>query len=235
MKFDKLKAVVILTIAFVAIATYNPLLTGVLASSTLVAFKAGIGCRYSSLEKRIVYALAFLYFLISTALGVMLENLIESLSVLLNYTIAIHLIVAFLLLISGYTTIRKATCGIDLSNKTSFAIVIPCPVCFAAIFISCYFASQILEIPKIVIGAIVGTIIVLGILFLSLQRKENPERLGQIMLLLGIYYIFAMLLIPAVMQGMSLKYSITDNFNPYSLILLIPIALGAIRGARRYG
>ncbi|MEM0303187.1 MAG: DUF2162 domain-containing protein [Archaeoglobaceae archaeon] len=235
MRFDKFKSALIFTMALVAIIVYNPLIAGILASSAIVAFKAGIGCRYSSMNKKIVYFFALIYFSISTIVGFILENIIESLSALLSYTIGFHLIVASLLVLAGYTTIKKASCGVDLTSKTSLAIAIPCPVCFAAIFISCYFASQILEIPKIAMGAIVGTIIALGIIALSSGKKENPERLGKIMLLCGVYYLFAMLLIPAVIQGMSLKYSITDNFSPYSLILLIPLILGAIRGAARYG
>ncbi|MEM0350702.1 MAG: DUF2162 domain-containing protein [Archaeoglobaceae archaeon] len=232
MKLYRVEAIFIATL--IALIALNPQIAGLMIGSAIVAFKAGIGCRYSNLEKKIVYILALTYFSIATIFGFMLESLIFSLSTLLNYTIAFHLIVATLLILAGYMTIRKASCGIDLSNKTFLAMAIPCPVCFAAIFISCYFASQIIEIPKIAIGAIVGAIIASGILFLSYGRKRDPERLGKIMLLLGIYYIFAMLLVPAIIQGMNLDYSISDNFNPYSLVLLIPIALGVIRGVMKY-
>lgn len=235
MKLDRIKMVLLLiAMLLIAVIALNPLLSGVILGSAIVAFKAGIGCRYSSLDKKKVYFMALSYFLIAIILASMLEGIMSSLSDLLNYTVSLHLFIAFLLLIAGYVTIRKSACGIDLSNKTFLAIAIPCPVCFAAIFISCYFASLTLEISKLAIGAIVGAVIALGILFMSFQRKEDPEKLGKIMLVLGIYYFFAILLIPAVLQGMSFKYAITEFFSPYSLVLLIPIALGAIRGALRY-
>ncbi|MDI9609697.1 MAG: DUF2162 family putative transporter [Archaeoglobales archaeon] len=234
MKLYKTTGALIFTAVLLVIVVYTPLLMGIVASSAIVALKAGIGCRYSSLGRRAIYFLALFYLSLAIALVFLLENIMSSLSGFLNYTIAFHLIVASLLFLAGYMTIKKASCGIDLSSKTSLAIAVPCPVCFAAIFISCYFALQILEIPRLAIGAIVGAIIALGILILSLEKKENPERLGKIMLLLGVYYFFAMLLIPAVIEGMSFKFSIEDFFSPYSLILLIPITLGAIRGAMRY-
>ncbi|MDW7990417.1 MAG: DUF2162 family putative transporter [Archaeoglobaceae archaeon] len=240
MKFDKnlmrKSSIFVFLAIIIFVSIYNPFLTGIIAGAVITALKAGAGCRYGDVDKNTVYLVSFSYFLLALFLGLLIEKILDSLSLLLNYTIIFHIIIAILLLIAGYLTIRKSYCGLDISNKTFLAMVIPCPLCFGAIFISCYFASVVLEVSGAIIGLIVGTITSSGILILSVEKKKDPEKLGTIMLLLGVYYILSMFLIPAIVQGMSLKYSIQhSSFSPYLLLLIFPFVLGIIKGVMRYG
>lgn len=232
MKFDKIALVIFLIIISTSLA-YNPLVAGIIFGAAFVAIKAGVGCRYGSVSKKIIYLIAISYFLISMLLSFILKNIVNFVHSLISYTVAFHLAIALLLTILGFITVRKAFCGIDLSNKTFIAITIPCPACFAALLISCYFAS-LLNLNEILIGAIVGTVISSGILVFSIGRKPNPEKLGKVMLLLGIYYIFSILLIPAIIEGFRFDYPSREYFDPYFLIILVPLALGIVRGVFKY-
>ncbi|MCX8152231.1 MAG: DUF2162 domain-containing protein [Archaeoglobaceae archaeon] len=240
MKLDKNsmrnKSILAFLAILIFVSIYNPFLIAIFAGAVITALKAGAGCRYGDVNKNTVYLISFSYFLLALVLGLLIENILSLLSLLLNYTIIFHLIIAILLLIAGYLTIRNAYCGLDISNKTFLAMVIPCPLCFGATFISCYFASVMLEVSGAIIGLIVGTIISSGILILSVEKKKDPEKLGTLMLILGLYYLLSMFLIPAIIQGMSLKYSVQhSSFSPYLLLLIFPLVLGIIKGVMRYG
>ena len=239
MKLDKNSlaaklAMIVFALAFAAITAFKPLLLGVFAGAVIVAIKAGIGCRYGAVGKRAAFVLAMVYLVTAIILSHFLELIIPSISHLLSQTVLFHAAISLLLIFAGYETIKRIQCGFDISNKTFLAMAIPCPVCFGATLISCYFIAEALRISGIAVGLLVGAIIAAGIILLSLQKKENPERLGKIMILLGVYYIFGMLLIPAVIQGMSFKYSFPESFSPYSLLLLFILALGALKGVKKY-
>jgi|GEM_PF-1094434 len=218
----------------VSLTAYKPLFLGAVAGAMIVAIKAGIGCRYASVGRRAAFSLSLLYLATAAILGSLLEFILPSINQLLSYTVLFHAAISFLLIFAGYETIKRVQCFSDVSNRTFLAMAIPCPVCFGATLISCYFIAEALSISGIVVGLLVGTIIAAGIILLSLQKKENPERLGKIMILLGVYYIFGILLIPAVIQGMSFKYSVSESFSPYSLLLLFILALGVFKGVKKH-
>lgn len=234
MKLDKFIPTTFLLVLSILL-TYNPLIAGIIFGAAIIAIKASVGCRYGSVSKKIIYSTAISYFLISILLSLTLKNIVNSIHSLISYTILFHLTIAFLLIFLGFITVRKAFCGVDISNKTFVAIVIPCPACFAALLISCYFASLIFNLNEILIGAIVGAVISSGILAFSVGRRPNPEKLGKVMLILGVYYIFSILLIPAIIEGLKFDCQIQDYFDPYFLIVLVPLAFGLVRGAFRYG
>lgn len=237
MKIDK-NSFAIKTIMFafvlltVGLIVYKPLLLGAVAGAMVVAFKAGIGCRYSAVGKRAIFALSLTYLATAAILGYFLEQILQSINQLISYTVIFHAAISLLLIFTGYQTIKRIQ-WCDVSDKTFLAIAVPCPVCFGATLISCYFVSEALNISGILVGLLVGAIIAIGIILLSAGKRENPEKLGKIMILLGVYYIFSMLLIPAIIQGMSLRYSVSESFSPYSLLLLFILALGFVKGVRR--
>lgn len=239
MKLDKnildSKAGFIIFLAIILfLASYQPPILPAILGVVVVAVKAGLGCRYGTVSRETILSLSLIYFAIATVLGFLLDNLLPLLTQLLNYTLLFHLAISLALILAGYKTIRSFSCGLDVSNKTFLAIAIPCPVCFGATMISCYFVAEILKMSGLLVGLKVGAIIALGIVAISIGRRANPEKLGKIMILLGVYYIFSMLLIPAVIQGMKLEHKVSIDFSPYSLLLLFVFALGFVRGVREY-
>jgi len=51
------------------------------------------------------------------------------------------------------------------------------------------------------------------------------------MIILGIYYIFSILLIPAILQASKIKFNtLSFEISPYSLVLIVPIILGFVKG-----
>lgn len=232
--FDSKVIFIVFFSVVAALIAYEPLLFPASMGAMVVAAKAGLGCRYASVSRKTILTLSLVYFTIAAVLGYLLDLLIPLITQLLNYTLLFHLAISLLLVFSGYKTIRSLCCGLDASNKTFLAIAIPCPVCFGATLISCYFVAEVLETSNVFVGMLVGSIIALGIIAFSAKKRANPEKLGTIMLLLGVYYLFAMLLIPAVIQGMNFDFEVSSSFSPISLLLLFFLALGVVKGVK-YG
>uniref|UniRef100_A0A7J3TGB5 Transporter n=1 Tax=Geoglobus ahangari TaxID=113653 RepID=A0A7J3TGB5_9EURY len=214
------------------IAIINPLLIGALVGSLITSIKASLGCRYGRVGKSGIFSLVLTYISISVLIGFLMDRLLEYVFVLLNYTLIFHGIIACLLIYSGYITSKNFFChSKDISDKTFLAISLPCPVCIAGTLLSCYFLSQVVNINNFLTGVIVGGIISIGIISFSIGSRENPEKLGDIMIILGIYYIFSILLIPAILQASKIKFNtLSFEISPYSLVLIVPIILGFVKG-----
>ena len=212
-------------------ALINPLLTGAVVSSLITSIKASLGCRYGRVGKRAILSLALTYLFISVLISFLMDRLLESVFALLNYTLIFHGSIACLLIYSGYKTSKNFFCkSRDITDKSFLAISLPCPVCIAGTLLSCYFLSQAVNINNILTGLIVGGIISLGIVSFSIGGRENPEKLGDIMIILGVYYIFSILLIPAILQASRIKANLSFEISPYSLVLIVPIILGIVKG-----
>ncbi len=210
-------------------------ISGVLIGILIFALKVSLGCGLASLNRREVLSIAGVYFIISVFMGMAIELLPKSaLSSALNTGVAVHLVVAILLIALGVMTARKWNSHHhDISRKTFWALSMPCPACLAASFISCSFLSGLVEIESWKIGVLVGLLFFMSIAMFSsaLGRiKSAPSVMGNAMIFLGLFYILSMLLIPAYLNSQKISFApmnlpVTDMAYSYLFILSI-VALG---------
>jgi len=216
--------------------------TGVLIGILIIALKVSLGCGLAGLSRREMLSIAAGYLMISILLGMSIEMLPKNaLSATLNAGLAMHLIVALLLVALGVMTARKWNSHHhDISRKTFWALSMPCPACLAATFISCSFLAGLLQIDPWKIGALVGILFLLCIAVFSTalgRMKAAPSSLGSAMIFLGFFYILSVLLIPAYLNCQKISFlaasaPISDIIPSYLLIISL-IALGYL--ARRWG
>jgi len=231
--FSNLRKYILLIpfIIVVIVSLINPFLTGAIIGALITSIKASLGCRYGNVGKKTIFILASTYLIISILIAFLMDKLLNSILALLNYTLIFHGIIACVLVYFGYKTSKNFFSNSkDITNKTFLAISLPCPVCIAGTLLSCYLLSQIMDINPIIIGAIVGSIIFIGIISFSIDNRANPAKLGDIMIVLGVYYIFSILLIPAIFQASKIKFNLSFEVSPYSLVLVVPVILGFIKG-----
>lgn len=177
---------------------------GVLLGILIFGVKTGVGCGFSNLKPNEIFAIAGSYFILSLVLGtfvdyVNMDNFQKISSMGMNF----HVFLSLLLIGAGIYTQKKWNSGHDVSRKTFLIISMPCPVCLAALAISCMLLASSLEIGGLKIGLLVGTAFFVSVLastFLFKKMGKTPETLGSAMLLLGIYYLLGALLIPAYMN-----------------------------------
>ena len=216
--------------------------SGVLIGILVFSFKVSLGCGLASLSRREMLSIAAGYLAISLFMGMAIELLPENtFSAAINTGMAVHLLVALLLVALGTITAKSwnSHCH-DISRKTFWALSLPCPACLAASFISCSFLAGLVEIDTWKIGLLVGFLFFFSIAAFStlLRRiKADPSSLGRAMIFLGLFYILSILLIPAYINCQRISFlppgSSAGEIIPSYLMILSLMALGFL--GRRWG
>ncbi|HPY71762.1 MAG: DUF2162 domain-containing protein [Methanothrix sp.] len=189
--------------------------SGVLVGIIIFALKVSLGCGLASLSRREVLLIAAGYLGISLFMGVAVELLPDDLlTTALDAGVALHLLVAMLLVALGVMTAKNWNSHRhDISRKTFWILSLPCPACLAASFISCSFLAGIVKIEPWKIGVVVGLIFFFSIAAFSgfLGRiKRAPSAMGHAMIFLGLFYLMSMLIIPAYLNSQKISFVPTD-------------------------
>ncbi|HOI69680.1 MAG TPA: DUF2162 domain-containing protein [Methanothrix sp.] len=189
--------------------------SGVLVGIIIFALKVSLGCGLASLSRREVLLIAAGYLGISLFMGVAVELLPDDLlTTALDAGVALHLLVAMLLVALGVMTARDWNSHRhDISRKTFWVLSMPCPACLAASFISCSFLAEIAKIDAWKIGVVVGLLFFFSIAAFSgfLGRiKRAPSAMGHAMIFLGLFYLMSMLIIPAYLNSQKISFVPTD-------------------------
>ena len=217
-------------------------ISGVLIGILIFALKVGMGCGLANISCREMLSIATGYMMISLFMGVAIELLPESmLSTALNAGMAIHLMVALLLIALGVMTAKKWNRHHhDISRKTFWVLSMPCPACLAASFISCSFLAGLMDIDPWKIGALVGLLFFFSIAAFSTalgRMKTSPSSLGNAMIFLGLFYILSILLIPAYLESQKISFIAASaplgEIIPSYLLIMSLMAMGFL--GKRWG
>ncbi|MBP2031192.1 putative transporter [Methanohalophilus levihalophilus] len=177
---------------------------GVLISILVFAVKAGIGCGCSTIHKRDILLIASSYLVMATIIGIILTRVdISYLMEISSAGIAIHALMALLLIGVGVYTSKNWHSGKDVSHRTFALLSIPCPVCLAALFISIMLLGSSLETSTAILGFAVGIVFFAAVIVSSLtlrKLEKGPDTLGNIMTFLGIFYMLGAIIAPAYMK-----------------------------------
>lgn len=216
------------------------LTAGTLAGIAILSLKTGLGCGLSGLTTREVLGFAGIYALVAFLLGGVAGMVSPDISELvLASGILMHLIIAAGLVFFGVQTRKNWISGEkDISRHTFLWISLPCPACIAATFLACLVLTDITGIAGFQIGAYVGLIFFLGILLTSFTisycagklGKKNPSTLGSSMIVLGLFYLFCPLIIPAYIDSQAigpLDFAVpAGDIGMGLLLILLPVAAG---------
>lgn len=218
---------------------------GILSSVFIFGLKTGIGCGFSRTKWTAVFALCLLYFGIALVAGYFMDAIDVTSFMSSPLATAIHITLALFLLAGGIVTMKKWHAGCDVSNKTFLIMVFPCPVCMAALLVSCVALSTVVDLNGIIIGALVGIVFIISILATTLFMKNlskitkklhinfdgTPDTLGAIMVFIGLFYLIAAIMIPAYIGASTARSSIPISFGTAELAILIGICLLIAFGA----
>ena len=220
------------------------LMIGILLAVAKFSAKASLGSAYSPVGKKGILLIACVYLVIGIMAGVVVQLVGATLvsdrlmATLFDFgiTFAIFQVTLSVLLgVFGFLTINKWKQGKDVSDKTFLAMVIPCPVCVATVFISTT-SLVIAGVEAIDAGLLVGgafSVSIMGIAFLlrRLKPRRNPTTLGVIMVFFALVYAVTVLFAPAYLEAS--RMSIERDFPlgdmvPVFLTVLIIVAMGFI-------
>jgi len=177
---------------------------GILMAILLFGVKTGIGCGFSNRSLKSILLLASSYLVLSIVLGSLIGYVDQSnLDVIASMGMSLHVLVALLLIGAGIYTQKQWNCGCDVSHRTFLVISLPCPVCLTALFISCMLLASYIDMSGTLIGLLVGIVFFISVVSTSLLCKKlgkTPETLGNIMMILGIYYLMGAIIVPAYIK-----------------------------------
>ncbi|WNY26594.1 DUF2162 domain-containing protein [Methanolapillus ohkumae] len=187
------------------------IVVGILSSVFIFGLKTGIGCGFSKVKWPVVFGLCILYFIIAVVAGYFMDAIDVASFMSSPLASAIHITLALFMVFGGIYTMKKWNAGCDVSKKTFLILVFPCPVCMAALLVSCVALSTVVTIDGVLIGAIVGIVfavsIILSTLFMrnlgkitqlvGFQFSGTPDTLGSVMVFIGVFYLTAAIMIPA--------------------------------------
>ncbi|NPE29903.1 DUF2162 domain-containing protein [Methanococcoides sp. SA1] len=177
---------------------------GILMAILLFGVKTGIGCGFSNRSLKSILLLATSYLILSIVLGSLIGYVDQSnLDVIASMGMSLHVLVALLLIGAGIYTQKQWNCGCDVSHRTFLVISLPCPVCLTALFISCMLLASYIDRSGTLIGLLVGVVFFISVVSTSLLCKKlgkTTETLGNIMMILGIYYLMGAIIVPAYIK-----------------------------------
>lgn len=217
-------------------------ISGVLIGILIFSLKVSMGCGLASLTRREMLSIAAGYLVISLFMGLATQLLPDDIfSAAISAGMAIHLVVALLLIALGVMTAKKWNAHHDdISRKTFWVLSMPCPACLAASFISCSFMASLMKLSAWKVGILVGLIFFISIVAFSTALEwmnASPSALGNYMIFLGLFYILSIMLIPAYISSQKISFQASsislDQIIPSYLLIVSLVAAGFL--SRRMG
>lgn len=194
---------------------YSSLIIGVGISTGLFAFKTGVGEYYfisrqnRILKKFIFTVITAIVYLTIFALSFFIVNRenfifnnIAILQDLFKSGVYIHFFWAVALFIWGYFLLKS-----DHSHKNRKAwmlLAVPCPVCASAIFLVCAFLNNIFPEKTLLLLILssgfflmINFLTIACLIFFGRKFSASPEKiLGNLMILIGAYFVLMLLIAP---------------------------------------
>ncbi len=189
------------------------LILGVFLSIGVFALKSGGGLAYVFLQmpgrtKRILTSLLFMtgYGIVFGMVALILLNVdlmthSDKLQAFFKSGMTLHFFLAILLLLWGSILLKKSH-GQQQTTRGWILLVIPCPVCFTVILLSCSFIYAVypgnpLVFFSLYAGYILISLIVATVAARLIQNQEAAEHLlGMLMIYIAVYFIISVIAVP---------------------------------------
>ena len=214
------------------------------------AIKVGFGLAYGRVGAKGIAITIATYIVLFLVIALLSGKLTVFVSPLLAKGPYLHILMAAGLVAWGlYAMARPActhqTCREDAdAAMPSLLLIVPCPVCLAAMIFSTGAALAVIKLPPVLVGTGMGfTFAAFTMLIRSIAVAGKSERtgasLGLVMITIGIYF-FASLFLPAKIEAARNIYSSfidrgeAADINGWAGVLLILLASIGIGYFRKY-
>ena len=186
---------------------------GMLFSLGIFAVKVGLGLGYGKVKAKGVSITLAGYVLLFVGVALLSQTLMPILEPLLRKGPYLHILMATGMIAWGFFTIRglrhtsrsasqSDCCGVPILS--TLLLIVPCPVCIAAMTFSTWAALGVIKLPSLIVGIGLGLIfalLTLAIVGLTrIKQTSSPEiSLGLGMIAIGFYFM-ASLYLPAKIE-----------------------------------
>ncbi len=228
---------------------------GMLFSLSIFAVKVGLGLSYGEVKRKGACVTLGGYIALFVGVALLSQTLMRVLEPLLRKGPYLHILIATGMIAWGLITIGRlghegrttpqAGCC-DVAPVSSLLLIVPCPVCIAAMTFSTWSALNAVKLPAALVGLGLGlafaamTLVVMALA--GLRRSEHPETaLGLTMITVGLYFIASLYLPAKIAEAKGMYASLATESNGVSTyhgvaigaILLALMGVGFFAGKRR--
>ena len=227
---------------------------GVLFSLGIFAVKVGFGLGYGRIGIKGVSVTLAGYVVLFMIIALLSGKLMNMIAPILSTGPYLHILMSAGLIAWGLYAVMGSRTMHQPGQKTaeaalrpSLLLIIPCPVCVAAMTFSTWTALGAIKLPAALVGIGMGlSFAVLTILFLALARSgksEYPEAsLGLTMIAIGLYFVAALLLPAKIEEAKGVYASFVDkggmvdhtNTIGVLIVLLIAMFIGYLTKQKEY-
>jgi predicted transporter len=216
---------------------------GTFFSLGIFAVKVGFGLGFGRVGVKSAGVALAGYVVLFMMIALLSKKLMGMIAPVLTQGPYLHVLMAAGMLAWGIYAIRGSRCmhqngqkEADSMLRPSLLLIIPCPVCLAAMTFSTWSALSVTQLPAVFVGLGLGlSFAALALLFLFIARfgkSESPETpLGLAMITIGLYYV-ASLFLPAkieeargIYESFVDKIVATDHKNLIGVLLTLCIAM----------
>lgn len=186
---------------------------GMLFSLGIFAVKVGFGLGFGGMRWKGIFLTLSMYLVLFILIAMLSESLIKVLEPVLKKGPYLHILMATGMIAWGFFTIRglrhtsrstpqSECCGVPIVS--TLLLIVPCPVCIAAMTFSTWAALSVIKLPSLIVGIGLGVIfalLTLAIVGLTrIKQTSSPEiSLGLGMIVIGFYFM-ASLYLPAKIE-----------------------------------
>ena len=223
---------------------------GTLFTLGVFAVKAGLGLAYGRVgAKGTALALAA-YITLFIAMALLAEKLSGLLLPLLAKGPYLHIAMAAGMIAWGLFAIARPAgshqaCGKDGDVAVpALLLILPCPVCLAAMTFSTASALAVIKLPPALIGTGIGAAFASLAIFVRLiagagRSEKTGASLGLVMIAIGVYFLASLFLPAKIEQAVSIYSSFTGggggaDINSSAGVLLILLASVGIGYFRKH-
>jgi predicted transporter len=237
---------------------FKSLILGLFLSIGAFAIKSGSGLAYvlvqnSGKDKRALIVLLFMagYGMVFGAAAALVLNVnltahIDVLQHLFQSGMSLHLFLAMLLMAWGIHLLKNRR----ERHKTTrgwIPLVVPCPVCFTVICLSCSFLNAIfpdrpLVFPAVYTGFIIVSLTVAVSITFLVRNPGSAERfLGLLMIYIAVYFMLSIIVVPQF-TDLDKIYRLSMSDSPFelsqgkvflSLLTITALAIGFFNPLKR--
>jgi predicted transporter len=228
---------------------------GMLFSLSIFAVKVGLGLSYGKVKRKGIYIALGGHIALFVGVALLSQTLMRILEPLLRKGPYLHICIATGMIAWGVVTIARLghesrrspqTGCCNSSPVPSLFLILPCPVCIAAMTFSTWSALNAVKLPAALVGLGLGfaftamTLVVVA--FAGLGRSEHPETtLGLTMITVGLYFIASLYLPAKIAEAKGMYTSLATEGNAVSTyhgmaigaILLALVVIGFFAGKPR--
>ncbi|MCL0028288.1 DUF2162 domain-containing protein [Peptococcaceae bacterium] len=198
--------------------------------SGILAAKAGVGGGLAGLNKREIIFVAVLYSFIIIPAGFIFKGG-ASLSIilkLLNIFLFFYAIMSLVLIAAGVYTVKKWQRGFDVSKRSFWVMVCPCPLTIVSIILVLSFMP--VDLSDLWAGILVagGLFIIIMAAYFASKLKVSPLNLGNLMTASGLGLMITVLIVPAYLEvGISNGFGVAGSMMPTGSIL-VPVVFCSV-------